>query len=144
MEQRCFHVTSIFVSIINVVVKHRTQNDRWFKKRDNLRTNFYLLGTKVKMIETQPSTLIIWKTMHLKTKKNKKYLYTSFANCCRISIISEKSGLNVGSCCQDLSRSSTNFGWVFLGMVGRKPWNPFTVTVTKNHYLFNTHFHLIM
>lgn len=53
--------------------------------------------------------------------KRKWVCCTSLDNCCRISIISEKSGLNVGSCCQHLSRSSTNFGWVPLGMVGRRP-----------------------
>lgn len=54
----------------------------------------------------------------------KRSKHTSFAICCNISIISGKSGLDVGSRCQHFSSNSASFGWVFLGIIGRNPWNP--------------------
>ena len=55
--------------------------------------------------------------------KSKCYEYvTSLAICWRISIISEKLGLWVGSCCQHLPSSSPNIGWVCFGIVGRRLW----------------------
>jgi hypothetical protein len=47
---------------------------------------------------------------------------TSLAICWRISIIWEKLGLWFGSCCQQVSSSSASFGWVCLGIVGRRPY----------------------
>lgn len=46
--------------------------------------------------------------------------FTSLAICLRISIISEKLGLWLGSCSQHLSSSSLSLGWVCLGIVGRR------------------------
>lgn len=59
--------------------------------------------------------IVNWSTSEQKT-------HTSFAICCKISTIAEKSGLDVGSCCQHVSSRSASLGGVCLGMVGRKPW----------------------
>lgn len=48
---------------------------------------------------------------------------TIFAICCKISIISENSGLEEWSCCQHLSSKSTINGWVRFGMIGLIPYN---------------------
>lgn len=47
--------------------------------------------------------------------------FTSLANCCRTSMISEKLGLKVGSCCQHLSSNCASLGGVCFGIVGLKP-----------------------
>ena len=70
----------------------------------------------------QNNLLIIWMRHKKIGFAYCKMSITSLAICWRISIISEKSGLNVGSCCQHLSSNSASFGWVFFGMVGRRPW----------------------
>ena len=55
------------------------------------------------------SKIIVHKNPKWKRKKDKELLHTLLAMCCKISKISENSGLEDGSCCQHLSSNSPSF-----------------------------------